>query len=114
MFKFVRKLDRSKTYFPTDISTSKRKEKMGNSNSAFTSKELDEYQDLTYLTKKEIINVFDRFCALAASDQDRKEIARDKRGYYLPRELMDRLEELQVNPFRSRILQGMQCLLLVC
>ena len=80
---------------------------MGNSNSAFTSKELDEYQDLTYLTKKEIINVFDRFCALAATDQDRKEIARDKRGYYLPRELMDRLEELQVNPFRSRILQGM-------
>ena len=79
---------------------------MGNSNSAFTGKELDEYQDLTYLTKKEIINVFNRFCALAESDEDRKQITRDKRGFYLDKDAMEQLEELQVNPFRTRILQG--------
>jgi len=78
---------------------------MGNSNSAFTGKELDEYQDLTYLTKKEIINVFNRFCALAPNDENRKQIARDKRGFYLEKDAMEQLEELQVNPFRTRILQ---------
>jgi len=78
---------------------------MGNSNSAFKDKELDEYQDLTYLTKKEIINVFNRFCELAANQNERNQIANDKKGFYLEREAMERLEELQVNPFRTRILQ---------
>ena len=47
---------------------------MGAGNSAFRDGELDEYQDLTYLTKKEIINVFNRFVALAKSEQDKENI----------------------------------------
>jgi len=80
---------------------------MGAGNSAFKGSELDEYQDLTYLTKKEIINVFDRFIALAPSDDDKNSIRAEngKKNHYLTSEVMNRLDELQVNPFRERILQ---------
>ena len=79
---------------------------MGAGNSAFKGHELDDYQDLTYLTKKEIINVFDRFSALAPTDHERESIKKDKKNTYLSNDDMEKLVELQVNPFRTRILQG--------
>lgn len=37
---------------------------MGSSNSVFTDKELSDYQELTYLSKKEILHVYKRFCQM--------------------------------------------------
>lgn len=76
---------------------------MGNTNSAFTREDLDNYQDLTYFTKKEILNVYERFLELA-KDTQKDQIKTDKKGFYLKKEQMDKLEELQVNPFKDRIL----------
>ena len=81
---------------------------MGAGNSAFTSKELDDYQDWTYLTKKEIITAFNRFMALAELEDDKAKIRakEGKKNHYLDAKWMDKFPELQVNPFKTRILEG--------
>ncbi|ESP05466.1 hypothetical protein LOTGIDRAFT_228042 [Lottia gigantea] len=70
---------------------------MGGSQSAFTEQELDDYQTLTYLTKKEILHVYKRFFTLApqAVNQDKN----TKLGI----SDIQKLPELKVNPFRERI-----------
>jgi len=80
---------------------------MGAGNSAFTSKELDDYQDWTYLTKKEIITAFNRFMALAELEDDKAKIRakEGKKNHYLDAKWMDKFPELQVNPFKTRILE---------
>ncbi|KAH9504193.1 Calcium and integrin-binding protein 1 [Bulinus truncatus] len=70
---------------------------MGGSQSVFTDEELDDYQTLTYLTKKEILLVHKRFKALDADAVEANKNAR------LSLDKIRELPELKVNPFRDQI-----------
>ncbi|KAI8773258.1 calcium and integrin-binding protein 1 [Biomphalaria glabrata] len=70
---------------------------MGGSQSVFTDEELDDYQTLTYLTKKEILLVYKRFKVL---DPEAVEANKNAR---LPLDKIRELPELKVNPFRDQI-----------
>ncbi|ELT89640.1 hypothetical protein CAPTEDRAFT_187031 [Capitella teleta] len=72
---------------------------MGSGQSVFTDDELEDYQELTYFTKKEILNVYKRFAAL-----DPEAIAANK-NTHLPQHIIEEIPELKVNPFRDRICQ---------
>lgn len=75
---------------------------MGSSQSVFTEQELNDYQDLTYFTKKEILHVFKRYSDLFeenATNQDRiKTVSLEK-------DKILKLPELKVNPFNDRIVK---------
>ncbi|XP_002731705.1 calcium and integrin-binding family member 2-like [Saccoglossus kowalevskii] len=70
---------------------------MGASNSQFTEAELEDYQELTYFSKKEILHAFKRFHLL---DPD---AVRQDRNVRLPMNTILELSELKVNPFNDRI-----------
>lgn len=70
---------------------------MGTSQSVFTEQELEDYQELTYLTQKEILLVFHRFQQL-----DPEAVAGNKNSK-LPKEKIMSIQELKVNPFKDRI-----------
>jgi len=70
---------------------------MGSSQSIFSEQELEDYQELTYFTKKEILHVYKRFREL-----DEPTVAVQKNAR-LPRDTVLKLPELQENPFRDRI-----------
>ncbi|XP_041360137.1 calcium and integrin-binding protein 1-like [Gigantopelta aegis] len=70
---------------------------MGSSQSAFTEQELEDYQTLTYLTKKEILHVFKRFSALSP------DVVSKNKNVKLEKDVVLKLPELEVNPFRERI-----------
>jgi len=76
---------------------------MGGSHSAFTSSELELYQDLTYFTKKEILHAFQRFVDVAPDEDLKSRIAASKAEETLPLELIVGMPELRVNPFRRRL-----------
>ncbi|CAG0920173.1 unnamed protein product [Notodromas monacha] len=65
----------------------------------FTQEELDDYQILTYLTKKEIYLAYKKFRAL-----DPQKVSESKQNP-LSMELVCTLPELRVNPFGDRICQ---------
>lgn len=67
---------------------------MGTRNSVFKEEELENYQDLTYLSRKEILHIYDRFIGIG------KDVSRSTR---LPKEVVSWLPELATNPFRDRI-----------
>jgi len=67
---------------------------MGGKQSVFTEDELDDYQELTYFTKKEILHVYKRFSEL---DPEASKHSR------LPQSCVESLHELKVNPFKDRI-----------
>ncbi|GAB1605334.1 calcium and integrin-binding protein 1-like [Argonauta hians] len=71
---------------------------MGNSNTALNHDELEAYQELTFFTRRDILNVYDRYKMLAGN----KEIDRDTR---LDQKTICQLPELKVNPFKDRICQ---------
>lgn len=70
---------------------------MGGKQSVFTEDELDDYQELTYFTKKEILHVHKRFSQLDPSSTANNKNAR------LDQEKIEDLHELKVNPFKDRI-----------
>lgn len=70
---------------------------MGSGSSAFSEKELEDYQELTYFTKKEILHVHKRF-----SELDPESLKNDKNAK-LPKSKIMELQELKVNPFSDRI-----------
>ncbi|KAK7100069.1 calcium and integrin-binding protein 1-like [Littorina saxatilis] len=72
---------------------------MGASQSAFSEQELDDYQTLTYLTKKEILHVHKRFATL-----DSGAVGSDKNAK-LPFTKVKELPELKVNPFKDQIMK---------
>lgn len=76
---------------------------MGGSQSAFSSSELELYQDLTYFTKKEILHAFQRFVDVAPNDDAKTRIAASKAEVTLPVERIVEMPELRVNPFRCRL-----------
>ncbi|XP_069128281.1 calcium and integrin-binding family member 2-like [Argopecten irradians] len=71
---------------------------MGGSQSVFTEEELDDYQELTYFTKKEILHVYKRFRAL-----DPDKVSEVNKNVQLNNETILELPELKVNPFKDQI-----------
>jgi len=69
---------------------------MGSSNSVFTERELQDYKDLTYFTKKEILHAYKKFHALAPG-------VVQGNSSRLPHDRIFTLPELRVNPFKDRM-----------
>nr|XP_022303766.1 calcium and integrin-binding protein 1-like [Crassostrea virginica] len=72
---------------------------MGGGSSTFTRKELEDYQELTFFTKKEIHHVFKCFRRLAPDEDDVTTSTKLSRDDILA------LPELAVNPFNERIVK---------
>lgn len=72
---------------------------MGNNKSSFLEEELQEYEDLTFLTRKEIITAWSRWEGLIGSN-----VSNNKATRY-PAKTIEELPELKHNPFRDRILR---------
>ncbi|XP_022288915.2 calcium and integrin-binding family member 2-like [Crassostrea virginica] len=72
---------------------------MGGGSSVFTHQEMDDYQELTYLTKKEIHHVYKRFRDIRPNDRNFS-----KHDKLNPEEIYS-LPEFSVNPFKDRILR---------
>ncbi|XP_050515057.1 calcium and integrin-binding protein 1 isoform X2 [Diabrotica virgifera virgifera] len=70
---------------------------MGQAKSQFTDDELQNYQDLTYFTKKEVLHAHQKFKALAPEKVGHNKNAK------LPMEKILLYPELSVNPFGERI-----------
>nr|BAN20551.1 calcium and integrin-binding protein 1 [Riptortus pedestris] len=70
---------------------------MGQKSSQFTNEELQDYQDLTYFTKKEVLHAHTKFKALAP------EKVGHNRNAKLPMNKVLQYPELRVNPFGDRI-----------
>ncbi|XP_076317361.1 calcium and integrin-binding family member 2-like isoform X2 [Tachypleus tridentatus] len=70
---------------------------MGQQESVFTEEELEDYQELTFFLKKEILHCYKRFKMLAP------EAVSKNRNVRLPMATVLTLPELQVNPFCDRI-----------
>ncbi|XP_034950344.1 calcium and integrin-binding protein 1-like [Chelonus insularis] len=70
---------------------------MGASRSQFTDEELQDYQDLTYFTKKEVLYTHKKFKALAPEKVGHNKNAK------LPMSKILQYAELRVNPFGDRI-----------
>lgn len=72
---------------------------MGLGQSQLTSEELNDYRELTYLTKKEIVHAFKRFRAIAEAE------VRANKYVRLPIRVIESLPEFRCNPFRDRLLR---------
>ncbi|XP_050707936.1 calcium and integrin-binding family member 3-like [Eriocheir sinensis] len=70
---------------------------MGNKNTSFTEEELEDYEDLTYLTRKEILLAWDKWRGLVGGSGVVDRVTR------YPEARVQKLPELQHNPFRERI-----------
>lgn len=70
---------------------------MGQGKSQFTEEELQDYQDLTYFTKKEVLYAHQKFKALAPEKVGHNKNAK------LPMTKILQYPELRVNPFGDRI-----------
>ncbi|RDD43295.1 Calcium and integrin-binding protein 1 [Trichoplax sp. H2] len=71
---------------------------MGGQQSVFTEEELQDYKDLTYLSKKDIIRAHKRWVALAP-----EMLENDIRATLSAETLLNDLPELRVNPFADRL-----------
>eukprot|EP01136_Pigoraptor_vietnamica_P043449 Opistho-1_new@18863 len=67
---------------------------MGNSQSVFSEDQLEEYENCTFFTKKEILGIHQRFQQLNVDNKEK-----------LSREQVLALPELSVNPFREQIVK---------
>ncbi|KAK6618888.1 hypothetical protein RUM44_003269 [Polyplax serrata] len=72
---------------------------MGQGRSQFTEEELQDYQDLTYFSKKEVLYAHQKFKALAPEKVGHNKNAK------LPMAKILQFPELKVNPFGDRICQ---------
>ncbi len=72
---------------------------MGQRNTAFTKDELDEYEELTYLSRSEILRAYEKFQSL-----DPIKVNKHKAGARVSCEKVRRLtKELRMNPFGDRV-----------
>ncbi|XP_069780308.1 calcium and integrin-binding family member 2-like isoform X2 [Narcine bancroftii] len=76
---------------------------MGNRQNTFTEEQLDEYQDCTVFTRKEILRLYQRFHALAPHIVPHH--FNDREDVKLPQQLISEMPELKENPFYQRILR---------
>ncbi|KAI1730710.1 EF-hand domain pair domain-containing protein [Ditylenchus destructor] len=69
----------------------------------FTSEQLDEYQDCTFFTKKDILRLYKRFFALNPNKVPTNMQENRTSTVFLQFEEVERMPELKENPFRRRI-----------
>lgn len=78
---------------------------MGNEVSPFTQEQLEEYQDCTFFTSKEILRIFKRFQELAPSRIPGEMKDGRARKIKIPLTELENMTELRENPFCERICQ---------
>ncbi|OXA43769.1 calcium and integrin-binding family member 3 [Folsomia candida] len=78
---------------------------MGNKIVTFTEEQLEDYQDCTFFTRKEILRVFKKFRELNPSIVPKSMTANEPMTVRLPLETVAKMAELKENPFRHRICQ---------
>ncbi|XP_062898141.1 calcium and integrin-binding family member 3-like isoform X1 [Mobula hypostoma] len=76
---------------------------MGNKQSIFTEEQLDEYQDCTVFSRKEIMRLYHRFRALVPQNVPWQ--FNDIKDIKLPLQLISKMPELKENPFHQEILK---------
>ncbi|KAJ8678813.1 hypothetical protein QAD02_014600 [Eretmocerus hayati] len=77
---------------------------MGNKVATFTEEQLEDYQDCTYFTRKEILRLHKRFREMADPGMvPRSMTAHEASNLRLPLDYLARIPELKENPFRERI-----------
>ncbi|XP_034246209.1 calcium and integrin-binding family member 2 [Thrips palmi] len=76
---------------------------MGNKLVTFTEEQLNDYQDCTFFTRKEILRVHKKFRELQPDLVPRTMTKDDAVHVRVARDIMERLPELRENPFKSRI-----------
>ncbi|KZS03067.1 Protein CIB2 [Daphnia magna] len=78
---------------------------MGNKVATFSEQQLEDYQDTTFFSRKEILRVHRRFRELQPELVPRTMSMEATRDLRLPKSLINTLPELKENPFRDRILK---------
>ncbi|XP_016928303.4 calcium and integrin-binding family member 2 isoform X1 [Drosophila suzukii] len=81
-------------------------ETMGNKVVTFTEQELDDYQDCTFFTRKEILRVHKRFRELRPDLVPRQMTEGQASSVKVPCECIEKMPELRENPFRRRICEA--------
>ncbi|XP_026474848.1 calcium and integrin-binding family member 2 [Ctenocephalides felis] len=76
---------------------------MGNKLATFTEEQLEDYQDCTFFTRKEILRVYKRFREVSPEIVPKCMTGDEPVTAKVPRDLMERLPELRENPFKTRI-----------
>ncbi|XP_071438584.1 calcium and integrin-binding family member 2 [Hetaerina americana] len=76
---------------------------MGNKIITFTEQQLEDYQDCTFFTRKEILRVHKRFREVSPELVPKTMTGNEAMTIQVPREKMETLQELRENPFRRRI-----------
>ncbi|XP_076750773.1 calcium and integrin-binding family member 2 [Xylocopa sonorina] len=77
---------------------------MGNKVATFTEEQLEDYQDCTFFTRKEILRIFKRFRDMGDSGSvPRSMTPRQASTLRIPLSCLTRIPELKENPFRQRI-----------
>uniref|UniRef100_A0A023F3R6 Putative ca2+-binding kinase n=1 Tax=Triatoma infestans TaxID=30076 RepID=A0A023F3R6_TRIIF len=75
---------------------------MGNKVDTFTEEQLEDYQDCTFFTRKEILRVYKKFRSIG---EDRLSKTYEATSVTVPVDNIENLAELKENPFRRRICQ---------
>ncbi|XP_018331513.1 calcium and integrin-binding family member 2 [Agrilus planipennis] len=76
---------------------------MGNKLITFTEQQLENYQDCTFFTRKEILRVFKKFREVDPQLVPSRMTENQSMTVRIPLESMEKLPELRENPFRRRI-----------
>ncbi|XP_066587463.1 calcium and integrin-binding family member 3-like [Prorops nasuta] len=77
---------------------------MGNKVATFSEEQLEDYQDCTFFTRKEILRIFKRFREMGDPGMiPRVMTSQDASTVRLPLSYLARIPELKENPFRQRI-----------
>ncbi|CAH1639451.1 unnamed protein product [Spodoptera littoralis] len=78
---------------------------MGNKVVTFTEQQLEDYQDCTFFTRKEILRVFKRFREVNPALVPKRMTENQPHTIVVPLEEIEKLPELKENPFKRRICQ---------
>ncbi|GJQ65755.1 hypothetical protein Trydic_g11938 [Trypoxylus dichotomus] len=76
---------------------------MGNKLVTFTDQQLENYQDCTFFTRKEILRVHKRYREVKPDTVPKCMTGNEPVSIRIPFENMEKLSELKENPFRKRI-----------
>ncbi|XP_035666275.1 calcium and integrin-binding family member 3-like [Branchiostoma floridae] len=76
---------------------------MGNKQAAFTESQLEQYQDCTFFTRKEILRIFRRYRDLDSDHIPKSYTRGEASRIKVPFEYIEKMPELKENPFRRRI-----------
>ncbi|XP_004526480.1 calcium and integrin-binding family member 2 [Ceratitis capitata] len=79
---------------------------MGNKVATFTEQQLDDYQDCTFFTRKEILRVHKRFRELRPDLVPRQMTEGQASSVKVPCECIEKMPELRENPFCRRICEA--------